>query len=92
MARAVSALSPLLMVIFPSPDAELEIPVLAVALGPVAVDVLFTVAHVVVTDVFPEDTHAMAGAVFNAVAHLGTSAGMTADGCRGGGEFGEGEI
>ena len=49
----------------------------AVALGPVSVDVLFTMAHLVITDVFPPDMHALAGAVFNTIAQLGTSLGMS---------------
>ncbi|KAK3939386.1 major facilitator superfamily domain, general substrate transporter [Diplogelasinospora grovesii] len=49
----------------------------AVALGPVSVDVLFTMAHLVITDVFPPHMHALAGAVFNTIAQLGTSLGMS---------------
>lgn len=39
--------------------------------------VLFTMAHLVITDVFPPDMHALAGAVFNTTAQLGTSLGMS---------------
>ncbi|OAQ99514.1 hypothetical protein LLEC1_01701 [Akanthomyces lecanii] len=39
--------------------------------------VLFTIAHIVITDVFPADMHALAGGVFNTVSQLGTSLGMS---------------
>jgi MFS family permease len=39
--------------------------------------VLFTIAHLIVTDIFPSNMHALAGAVFNTVAQLGTSLGMS---------------
>lgn len=37
---------------------------------------IFTIAHLIVVDVFPPRTHALAGAVFNTVAQLGTSVGL----------------
>ena len=47
-------------------------------LCPLAADVLFTVGILVVSNVFPERTQALAGAVFNTVAQLGTSIGLAA--------------
>lgn len=44
-------------------------------LAPLAADVLFTVGLVIVSEVFPEDTQALAGAVFNTVAQFGSSLG-----------------
>lgn len=38
--------------------------------------VLFTVPNLVITDVFPEETHALAGAVFNTISQFGTSLGV----------------
>lgn len=38
--------------------------------------VLFTVSNLLITDVFPVETHALAGAVFNTVAQFGTSIGL----------------
>lgn len=48
----------------------------SILLSPVSVDVIFTIAHLIVVDVFPPKTHALAGAVFNTVAQFGTSLGM----------------
>ena len=38
--------------------------------------VVFTIAHLIVVDVFPPDMHGLAGAVFNVVAQLGASTGL----------------
>jgi hypothetical protein len=46
-------------------------------LSPLSADVLFTVGLLVVSDVFPTRTQALAGAVFNTVAQFGTSIGLT---------------
>jgi hypothetical protein len=47
-------------------------------LAPLSADVLFTVGLLVVSDIFPTRTQALAGAVFNTVAQFGTSIGLTA--------------
>ncbi|KAF7543407.1 hypothetical protein G7Z17_g10766 [Cylindrodendrum hubeiense] len=39
-------------------------------------DALFTVGLIVITDVFPEDTQALAGAVFNTAAQFGSALGL----------------
>lgn len=44
--------------------------------APFSADVLFTVGLIIVSDSFPEDTQALAGAVFNTVAQFGMSLGM----------------
>ena len=49
----------------------------AQALGPLSVDILFTVGILVISDQFPDRTQALAGAVFNTVAQLGASIGLT---------------
>lgn len=46
-------------------------------LSPLSADTLFTVGLLVVSDVFPTRTQALAGAVFNTVAQFGTSIGLT---------------
>ena len=38
--------------------------------------VIFTIANVIITDAFSEDTQALAGAVFNTVAQVGNSVGL----------------
>jgi MFS family permease len=44
--------------------------------APFSADVLFTVGLIIVSDNFPEETQALAGAVFNTVAQFGMSIGM----------------
>lgn len=46
-------------------------------LTPLSGDILFTVGILVVSDVFPERRQALAGAVFNSLAQVGTSIGLT---------------
>lgn len=46
-------------------------------LSPLSADILFTVGILVVSDVFPENTQALAGAVFNTLAQIGTAIGLT---------------
>lgn len=51
---------------------------LAQILMPISADVLFTVGLIVITDVFPEDKQAVAGAVFNTGAQFGNAFGLAA--------------
>ncbi|EED20280.1 MFS transporter, putative [Talaromyces stipitatus ATCC 10500] len=46
-------------------------------LAPLSADILFTVALLVISDVFPQKTQALAGAVFNTVSQFGNSLGLT---------------
>jgi len=46
-------------------------------LAPISADILFTIGLLVVSEVFPSDTQALAGAVFNTVTQFGTSVGLT---------------
>jgi MFS family permease len=48
----------------------------AQALSPISVSVLVTVGMLIVSDVFPDESQALAGAVFNTVAHFGLSFGV----------------
>ena len=45
-------------------------------LVPLSVDVLFTVGVLLVSQTFPDDTQALAGAVFSTVAQMGTAIGL----------------
>ncbi|CAG9982599.1 unnamed protein product [Clonostachys byssicola] len=49
----------------------------AMALNPLSADVIYTVANLIVTDAFPEKTQALAGGVFNMIAQIGKSVGIT---------------
>ncbi|KAH8693030.1 putative MFS transporter [Talaromyces proteolyticus] len=46
-------------------------------LAPLSADILFTIGLLVVSDLFPTRTQALAGAVFNTVSQFGTSIGLT---------------
>ncbi|KAH8911171.1 MFS general substrate transporter [Coniochaeta sp. PMI_546] len=46
-------------------------------LAPLSADVLFTVGLIIVSDVFPPRTQALAGAVFNTLSMVGVSIGLT---------------
>lgn len=46
-------------------------------LMPISGDVLFTIGLIVVSNVFPEDTQSLGGAVFNTAAQFGNSLGLT---------------
>ena len=48
----------------------------AQAFAPLSADVLFTVGLIIVSDSFPQETQALAGAVFNTVAQFGQSLGV----------------
>ncbi|KAJ5002539.1 hypothetical protein K4K48_013258 [Colletotrichum sp. SAR 10_66] len=45
-------------------------------LQPISGDILFTVGLIIVSEALPEDTQALAGAVFNAASQFGTSLGL----------------
>ncbi|KAF2188433.1 MFS general substrate transporter [Zopfia rhizophila CBS 207.26] len=72
----ISTVSPLLMAIV-SPSWSFWICTFwAVLVVPTAQDVIFTVANLAITDAFTEDTHALAGAVFNTISMFGTAVGI----------------
>ena len=48
----------------------------AMALSPIATDDIFTIANLVITEIFPRDTHGLAGGVFNTIAQIGNSVGL----------------
>lgn len=45
-------------------------------LQPVSTDAIFTVGLIVITEIFPEDTQALAGAVFNTAGQFGNAVGL----------------
>lgn len=72
----ICALSPLLMAIVPPTWPYWKLALWSQVFAPFSADVLFTVGLIIVSDNFPEDTQALAGAVFNTVAQFGMSLGM----------------
>ncbi|KAG4418164.1 hypothetical protein IFR04_008685 [Cadophora malorum] len=69
----VTAVAPLLMAVVKPEWSYWICAFVAVACTPVCADVLFTVANLVITSVFPLQTHGLAGGVFNTVSNIGAS-------------------
>ncbi|KAM5453441.1 hypothetical protein MaudCBS49596_002643 [Microsporum audouinii] len=74
----IASIAPLLMAIIDPSWNYWVCAFWGVLLGPVAIDVVFTIAHLMITDIFPSSTQALAGAVFNTIAQLGSSVGLSA--------------
>lgn len=72
----ICALSPMLMALVPPSWSYWKLAFWAQIFAPFSADVLFTVGLIIVSDNFPEETQALAGAVFNTVAQFGMSLGM----------------
>ncbi|KAE8448221.1 hypothetical protein EG329_009651 [Mollisiaceae sp. DMI_Dod_QoI] len=73
---AVSAIAPLLMAIVDPSWSYWTAAFFATACAPVCADVLFTVAQLLITSVFPPQTHGLAGGVFNTISDIGNSVGL----------------
>lgn len=73
---AISAIAPLLMAVINPSWSYWACAFIAVACSPISADMLFTVAQLAITSVFPPETHGLAGGVFNTVANIGTSLGL----------------
>lgn len=71
-----SALSSLLLAIMRHGASYWEYQFPAIALIPVATDVLYTISQLVITAEFDERTQGLAGGVFNTVAQIGKSVGI----------------
>ncbi|MCJ1312459.1 hypothetical protein MMC25_006133 [Agyrium rufum] len=76
IASVISTSAPLIMALLSPTWSYWYAEFWAILLSPLAVDVLFTVSNIVITEVFPPETHALAGAVFNTIAQFGTSIGI----------------
>ncbi|KAF2032144.1 MFS general substrate transporter [Setomelanomma holmii] len=72
----ICALSPMLMAVINPSWSYWYLAFWAQIFAPFSADVLFTVGLIIVSDNFPEETQALAGAVFNTVAQFGMSIGM----------------
>lgn len=73
---AMSAVAPLLMAIVNPKWSYWACAFFATAFTPICADVLFTVANLLITSVFPPQTHGLAGGVFNTVSNIGNSVGL----------------
>jgi MFS family permease len=72
----VCAASPLIMALMPPDWKYWYLAFWAQVFAPFSGDVLYTVGLIIVSGSFPEDTQALAGAVFNTVGQFGMSLGM----------------
>lgn len=73
---AITTVAPLLMAIANPAWSYWTCAFLATAFTPVCADVMFTIANLVITSVFPPETHGLAGGVFNTVSSIGMSVGL----------------
>ena len=74
----LAAVAPLLLAVMKTGSSYWAFEFPAVALIPIATDVLYTISQLVITAEFSEDTQALAGGVFNTVAQIGKSVGIAA--------------
>lgn len=70
------AVSPLLMAVIDTKSPYWANAFVAQVLQPVSCDAIFTVGLIVITEIFPEDTQGLAGAVFNTAAQFGNALGL----------------
>lgn len=75
-AALITTTSPILMALVNPAWSYWACTFIAVACSPVCSDTLFTVANLVITTVFPPETHGLAGGVFNTVSNIGNSVGL----------------
>ncbi|OJJ50316.1 hypothetical protein ASPZODRAFT_57848 [Penicilliopsis zonata CBS 506.65] len=73
----LSAGSPLLMALIQAHWSWWSCAFWAVLISPLSADVIFTVANLLISDLFTPTTQGLASAVFNTVAQFGTSIGLT---------------
>lgn len=73
---AIAAVAPLLMAIVDPSWSYWTCAFLATSFAPICGDVLFTVSNLLITSVFPPQTHGLAGGVFNTIANIGNSVGL----------------
>lgn len=69
--------SPLLMATIQPSSVYWTNAFVAQLLQPISTDAIFTVGLILITEIFPEDTHALAGAVFNTVGQFGNALGLS---------------
>lgn len=72
----LSAVAPVLMAVLQPSWPYWGNAFVAQLLQPISCDALFTIGLIVITDIFPEDTQALAGAVFNTAGQFGSALGL----------------
>ncbi|RFU33472.1 hypothetical protein B7463_g2886, partial [Scytalidium lignicola] len=72
----LQAISPLLLAVVKPSWSYWSCAFIATACAPICADVLFTVANLVITQIYPHKTHGLAGGVFNTISNIGNSVGL----------------
>ncbi|KAH7048320.1 aminotriazole resistance protein [Macrophomina phaseolina] len=76
LASVITAVSPALLALNDPDWSYWYTQFWAILLSAIAVDVLFVVSNLIITNIFPPSMHALAGAVFNTVSQFGTAVGL----------------
>lgn len=76
VSSVLSAVAPLLMAVVQPQWTYWANAFLAQVLMPISCDALFTVGLIIITDMFPDDTQALAGGVFNTASQFGGAVGL----------------
>jgi nitrate/nitrite transporter NarK len=75
-AAALTTIAPLLMALANPHSSYWSMIFEAMLLSPIATDTIFTIANLIITEVFPHEIHGLAGGVFNTIAQIGNSVGL----------------
>jgi MFS family permease len=75
-AAALTTIAPLLMALANPHSSYWALVFEAMMLAPIAGDTMFTIANLIITEVFPHEIHGLAGGVFNTIAQIGNSVGL----------------
>ena len=73
---AVGAVAPLLMALVKLELSYWTCAFFATCLTPICADTLFTISNLLITSIFPPQTHGLAGGVFNTISNIGNSVGL----------------
>ncbi|KAH8819726.1 integral membrane protein [Xylogone sp. PMI_703] len=73
---SLQAISPLVLAFVKPEWSYWSCAFIATSCAPICADVLFTVANLVITQVYPHKTHGLAGGVFNTISNIGNSVGL----------------
>jgi MFS family permease len=76
VSNLITTLSPLLLALINPAWSYWACAFLATAATPICSDTLFTVANLLITTIFPPQTHGLAGGVFNTISNIGNSVGL----------------
>jgi MFS family permease len=76
LSSLISAGSPLLMAVNQPGWTYWRCAFPAQVLMPFSIDILFTIGLIIITEIFPKEKHAVAGAVFNTAAQVGNALGL----------------